>query len=215
MKWLVLLVLFLAGCASSPKVEAPVVSPEMVVAATRQAMVQACSSGYATAKTDVQFAMVALGQSNCMLALVVGGSPQGAPVRQELGGWGLALAVGDRLIGFGLQALGLKYSRDGVVTQSNNNREIAVASYGALQQVAASGFASNQGIATSGFNAMTALTGNVTGWLSGMKPGDTYTISGTGIIGDGNSMTWDSRRNCTGGAGAGTTTGAPGGPATC
>lgn len=79
---------------------------------------------------------------------------------------------------------------------------------------------SNQMVAGLGNNIQQA---GVAGYPFVQAPQPNLTLSGTGVLGSGtynpSTNTWtnsyNTTRTCNGGAGAGTTTGAPGGPATC
>lgn len=110
--------------------------------------------------------------------------------------WTAFLQVAD----VGLRAWGIKVGGDVAIRQSDNAANTAIASYQALQ-----------GTAGAGFNATTAIAG----YIQAPQPNNTYTLSGTGVLGDGTyTYTGPVTRTCTGGPagnGGGTTTGAPGG----
>lgn len=118
--------------------------------------------------------------------------------------WQATLQVAD----LALRGYGIKANRDVNLAQSNNNRDVSIASYGAFTSmgnaIGAAGTAGYQYVQAPG--AVTTTTNNTT---------TTSTLSGTGVLGSGTyTGPVTTTRTCTGaagGAGSGTTTGAPGG----
>lgn len=114
--------------------------------------------------------------------------------------WQSVLQVAD----IALRGYGIKANRDLGMTQSNNNRDVSIASYGAFTTLGHDITAGYQYVQAPG---ATTTTSN--------------TLSGTGVLGSGTYTapvtTTTTNRDCRGGSGAaggngaGTTTGAPGG----
>lgn len=202
----ILFALALAGCATDEAAKNPQVvslktdyQAQLEVAAAelraqrddRARMLQACNSG-ARPTTDVQFALEAMSRQSCyFMAAGLSGQAQGlalpAPPPPVLrpDAWDRALAVTDRVLGFGLQALGLKFVRDVGIVQSNNTREMTVAGY--------------QTFGTMGGHIRDAGTA---GYPYIQAPGavttTTNTLSGTGVLGSGTYS--PTTRTCTSGA---------------
>lgn len=147
----------------------------------RLALAAACSSGMAQAKSDIQFAMAALAQAQCLSSVGAGNAPSmaiNAPPKDP-SGWDRALQVGDRVLGLGLQALGLKYQRDQGIATTQANRDVMVQAFGATQGIASAGFSTASTLGTAGFTAL--ATQPVPSWQ--------VTAGGDVLVGNGNSTT--------------------------
>lgn len=70
------------------------------------------------------------------------------------------------------------------VSSNNTQRDIAIASYGAIAGVANNGFMATQGIATAGFGAVGSSNAASLSAISGMRP-SIFNIGGDGVIGSG------------------------------
>lgn len=110
-----------------------------------------------------------------------------------------------------LRGYGIKAQRDVSVVQSNNQAQTTIASYGAFSTMG--GYVRDAGVA--GYPYIQA-PGAITTTTTTTNTTNTNSLSGQGALGVGGSATYTGpvTRSCSGGqagAGAGTTTGAPGG----
>lgn len=214
------IVLLLAGCSSAPEQQSgqavPVTAMSPAPLTDWQASVQAnvqliqireaarvgaasaCSAGFANAKSDIQFAMAALGQQACIAAINGGGAGQAQVTIQappeKPAGWQIALEVADRVLGRGLQALGLMYTKQASIEQTRANRDVMTVAFNSQAAVAQSGFAANTAIATGGFQ-MAGQFANAFATLP-----ESYTISAGGDVAiNGSSISrTTTTRTCTG-----------------
>lgn len=195
----------LSGCASTPPAAAgpAPIDPRTAYAAALGDCAAAIKDVVATANNDAVAKVVAVGAIERLCG--AGGAQlqamnmQASAPAPSLGAtlWTAALQVAD----VAMRGYGIKANRDVAIVQSNNAANTAIASYGAFQgmgqQIQLAG--------TAGYQYVQAPAANVT-----------TTLSGTGVIGNGQytgpvtttTTTTNPQRNCTTSA-AGVTTCAP------
>lgn len=144
------------------------------------AVADSCAAGLAKAQTDMQFALAALAQQACLSSLNTNGQPQlaiqapaPAPSSFDRG-----LQIADRVLGIGLQALGLKYQRDGVIETTKANASVLTTAFTTHASTAQAGYTAATSIANGGFTALGQQ----------QPPSWQITAGGPVMVGNGNSV---------------------------
>lgn len=194
----VIAAIFLAGCASN---ESRLAEANYATAVANQrtaeaqaAAEQAKTVGKLAEKIDAGGASAYL-IATALKGLGLGQGPAPVQIQQPQSVFSLAWQTALQVADIALRGYGIKANRDVNLVQSNNNRDVSIASYGAFTTMG-SAIAS---AGTAGYAYVQAPAANVTTTNT--------TLSGTGVLGSGTytgpvTNTTTTTRTCNGGTGA-------------